>query len=167
MPTTDLIILGIICAFALAGFFFGFIQTLGSLAGSLIAIYVANILSAPVTAIFGHYFGGGGFARVAVFSILVLLISKLIGILFWLLGKGFHFLSWIPLAKTVNRMLGAVLGMFEGIAAVAAVLFFALHYLPHDALRTSIEHSAVASFLVSLIALLTFLFPQAMKAFLP
>jgi membrane protein required for colicin V production len=163
MALVDVILVLIIALFVFFGFFFGFVHTLGSLVGTILGIVIGTRLIDPTFEKFGFLFGGGGFAKVVLFIILFLLISRLVGILFWLAEKVFGVFAMIPFARTINRLLGAVFGFIEGVIVVGVVLFLALQYLPDDAVKAALEQSAVADFLVATMAALQVLFPENLR----
>ena len=94
---------------------------------------------------------------------LLALISRLVGLGFYLLEKVLGFLSWIPFAKSVNRILGAVFGLLEGLAVDGALVFFIVKYVPLSALRPALEHSAIASYFQYVIQNILQLVPSWMR----
>lgn len=130
LSIADVVILLIIFGFTFAGFFFGFIHTLGSLVGTIAGFFVASHFSSVVADWLEPVLGGGGVVRVVLFVLLFLLVSRLAGFLFWLAEKAFHFISIIPFLKSINRLLGAVLGVIEGVIVVGAALYYSSTILP-------------------------------------
>ena len=106
MAYIDIVLLVSVGIFVLFGFFKGFARTVGSILGTVAAIIFADRLMQPVFAKFGFLFGGGAIAHVILFIIVFFLVSRVIGILLWLIGKGAGILSWIPFAKRFDRLLG-------------------------------------------------------------
>jgi len=157
----DVVIILIVSAFVFFGFFFGLVHTLGSLVGTIIGMAITSRLIGPAFDSVGFLFGGGAAGKIILFILIFLLISRLIGIAFWLIGKVLGLLAWIPFAGMINRVLGALFGLIEGILVVAVVTYFALQYLPPDALKTAIEHSLMAKYLLALVAAMQVLFPHA------
>ena len=49
------------------------------------------------------------------------------------------------------------------IIVVGVVLFFALQYLPNDAVRAALEQSSVATFLIATMTALQVLFPESVR----
>ena len=125
MGFIDIVLLVIVGSFVLFGFFFGFVHTLGSLIGSIVGIFLTTRLIDPAFNQFGFIFGGGNAARVIIFIILFMLISRLVGIVFWFLGKIWDVLSFIPFAKSFDRLLGGIFGCIEGIVIVGVLIFYA------------------------------------------
>lgn len=163
MPLVDILLIAIVGLFVLFGLFFGLVHTLGSLIGTMLGIVLASRLVDPAFEKFGFIFGGGGAAKVILFVIIFLLVSRLIGVLFWLAERVLGVFAMVPFAKSINRLLGAVFGFVEGVIVVGVVLFFALQYLPNDAVRAALEQSSVATFLIATMSALQVLFPESVR----
>lgn len=163
MFLVDLILVVIIGLFVLFGFMFGLVHTLGSLVGAILATVLTSRLIEPAFATFGSFLGGGAMAKIVLFIILFLLISRVIGLLFWLIEKMLGIFSMVPFAKTFNRLLGAAFGFVEGVIVVGVVLFFALQYLPNDAVRAALEQSNVATYLLAITAAIQVMYPEGTK----
>lgn len=161
MVFIDIVLLVIVGAFAFFGFFFGLVHTLGSLLGTLVGIIFASRLVDPAFETFGFLFGGGTFARILLFILIFFIVTRLVGLVFWFLGKILHVLTWIPFAKSFDKLLGGLFGCIEGIIVVGVVLFYAMQVLPDDTLRTMLETSFVADFLIAMMSALQIFFPEA------
>lgn len=163
MFLVDVLLIVIVGLFVLFGLFFGLVHTLGSLVGTILGIVISTRLIDPAFDRLGFLFGGGGASKVILFIIIFLLVSRLIGLLFWVVEKMLGVFSVIPFAKSINRLLGALFGFVEGVIVVGVVLFFAMQYLPDDAVRAALEQSAVADFLIAAMAALQVLFPESVR----
>lgn len=163
MFLVDVLLVVIVGLFVLFGLFFGLVHTLGSLIGTILGVVLSTRLIDPAFERFGFLFGGGGVAKVVLFIIIFLLVSRLIGLLFWVAERLLGVFAMIPFAKSINRLLGAVFGFIEGVVVVGVVLFFALQYLPDDAVKAALEQSMVADFLLATIAALQVLFPESVR----
>lgn len=163
MPLVDVILIAIVGLFVLFGFFFGLVHTLGSMVGTILGIVVSSRLVEPAFAKFGFIFGNGGAAKVILFIIIFLLVSRVVGLLFWLAERVLGVFAMLPFAKSINRLLGAVFGFVEGIVVVGVALYFALQYLPNDAVRAALEQSSVATFLIATMTALQVLFPESVR----
>lgn len=162
MPWIDIILLVVLAGFVLTGLWLGFIQTLGDIVGTVVAIAIASHLIGPVSEWFG-WATTAGWQRVLLFIFLYGLISRLWALLFWLVRKVLGFVAWIPFVPTVNRILGAVLGLVEGVLAVAAALFIASTVLPAATVEAFIRPSAVAQLLLAMTSVVKYLLPEAMR----
>lgn len=163
MGFIDIVLIVIVGAFVLFGFFFGLVHTLGSLIGTIIGIFFASRLIDPTFETFGFLFGGGTFARIIIFVLIFFLITRLVGLVFWFVEKVFDVLAWIPFARSLDRLLGGLFGFIEGVIVVGVVLFYAMQVLPDDALKTMLETSVVADFLVATMSALQILFPETVR----
>ncbi|MCR4314404.1 MAG: CvpA family protein, partial [Candidatus Uhrbacteria bacterium] len=110
MGFIDIVLIVIVGAFVFFGFFFGLVHTLGSLVGTIIGIFFASRLVDPTFETFGFLFGGGTFARILIFVIIFFLITRLVGLVFWIFEKAFGVFSWIPFAKSIDKLLGGFFG---------------------------------------------------------
>lgn len=160
MALVDVILILVVGFFSMMGFFFGFVHTVGNLIGALLGIFLASRFSDSVAMQLGMENGGG--LRIAIFIIVFFLISRIVGMAFWVVEKIAAMASVIPLAGTVNRLLGALLGGVEGIIVVGIILFFAMNHLSSDAVRLALEASSVAKYLVAMTSALQVLFPESL-----
>ncbi len=145
MPTADIIILALIALFAFLGLRTGFIHALGSLVGTILGIYLA-----------GHYYEtlakllidftawNPNFVRVLIFIILFFISNRLIGIIFWGAGKVFNVVSVVPFIGTIDKLLGAILGVLEGIIIVGIAIFFITKFPPSQSVMAGLDQSKVA-----------------------
>ncbi len=163
MAFIDIVFILIIAAFVFFGFFFGLVHTLGSLVGVVVAIIFSSRLVDPAMDAFGFLFGGGDAARIIIFILIFFVISRLVGIVFWILGKIWDVVSWIPFAKTIDRLLGGVLGLVEGIVVIGVILFYASQVLPEGTLRTILETSFMAKYLIATTGMFQSFLPVAAK----
>ncbi len=163
MGFIDIVLLVIVGAFVFFGLFFGLIHTLGSLVGAILGIAVASRIIEPTVEAFGFLLGGGSVAKIVLFIIIFLIVSRLVGLVFWVFEKIFGFVSIVPFAKSINRLLGALFGFVEGVIVVGVVLFYAMQVLPEDTLLALLEGSAVANFLVATVSALQVLFPESLR----
>ena len=163
MMFLDLIILGIIAGFAIYGFSVGFVHTLSSLIGTVFSIIVAVHTHVTVASwILPDIMAGQFWAQITVFLFILALGSKLVQILVEVIGKAFDVVSIIPFTKTINRILGVVLGLLEGVLIAGAALFVAtsLPNLP-ESFQIALDNSVLASTVLFVSMLLGAIFPEA------
>lgn len=161
MGFIDIVLIVIIGAFIFFGLFFGLVHTLGSLLGTIVGIIFASRLVDPTFETFGFLFGGGTIGKIIIFILIFFIITRLIGVVFWFIGKIFNVLAWIPFASSLDKLLGGLFGFVEGVLVVGVVLFYAMQVLPDEALRTTLETSVVAEYLVTTMSILQIFFPEA------
>jgi len=160
MAIIDVLIIIIIFAFMLLGFVFGFIHALGSLIGTAVALLISGIAINPISEKLTFVLGGGITTKILIFLALFLIVSHLIGFLFSIAEKIFHFLYWIPFAKTIDRILGSVFGLIEGIIVCGIVLFLISQILPDNALKDMISSSVLGETLIGIVVLFKIFLPE-------
>ena len=159
----DVILLVIVLAFVFFGLFFGLVHTIGSLITTVVGLILAMHLSEPAFQAFGFMLGGGEAARVITFIIVFFLISRILGLLMRIVGGLFSWFSYIPFATTIDRLLGGLFGLFEGVLVVGAILFYAMQILPDDTLLIALKSSHLASVLMAMMSALQVFFPEIAK----
>ena len=160
----DLFIILTVAGFFFFGLFFGLVHTLGSLIGAFVSIVLTTRFIDPVYAWVGFAFGNSQWGKILVFAIMFLIISRLIGLLFWVLKAVFGWFKWIPFVGFLDRLLGAVFGLLEGAIFVGVILYYAQMYIPSQPLLEAISTSKLSGPLLALAAMLHVLFPQIRDA---
>ena len=150
----DLLIVLIVAGFVFFGFFFGFVQTLGNLVGTFVGVYVASRFAADKS----------GTGRILWFIFIFFLSSRIVGIVFWAVGKLVDLLSLIPFAGLINRTFGAIFGLIEGLIAVGVVLYFAQQFLPPGMLDATLHASSFARYLLAMAGAMQILFPASLRS---
>ncbi|MEK7102351.1 MAG: CvpA family protein [Patescibacteria group bacterium] len=121
MSYLDIILIGVLAAFALFGFWSGFLQSVGSIIGTIAGLLVANQYFGQVSLWVIERTGWGqNTARVVTFILVYIVIARGIGLLFWVAEK---ILRLVPFGKTTNRIAGAALGLIEGVLAIGIFLY--------------------------------------------
>lgn len=157
LSIADVLLVIIIFGFAFAGFFFGLIHTLGSLVGTVAGFILASKFAPTLSGWLSIIFGESGAVSIISFIIVFLVASRLVGFAFWLVQKVFDVVSMVPFLKSINRLLGAVLGFAEGIIVTGAVLYYASSIIPEWILSLG-GTSAISGYLISVFtAILLFL----------
>lgn len=164
----DLGLLLAVFGFVAVGFATGFIQALGSLIGVVLGAWLAGLWYQPVGELLTPLVGNRrGVAMVLAFSLVYLLVTKVVGLGVWAVTKVFHLLNFIPFFKTFNRLLGAGLGLIEGVLAAGLVLQAASRILPVPVITTPIAQSSIASALLAATAILLPLLPEVLRLVKP
>src|SRR3989338_5235069 len=158
MTILDFIILGVIFVFVWLGFWSGFIRTLGSIVGLFLGVAIASHYYEKF-AIFFKFLLLAGVSQFSAFVVIIIVVSKLTGIVFWFIDKLFKIASIIPFLKTFNRLLGAVLGFTEGILIVGVVLLFATKITIFSGFSEAINASNLAEPLLFIAKIFLPLFP--------
>lgn len=159
MAILDYILLGFIVLWAILGLKKGFLRTLGALIGLVVAV----ILASRFFPIVSDWLGGNNFSNIIAFVIIFSVALKLIGLVFWLLGKMFEVITILPFISSFDRMLGFILGFAEGILILAVFSYFFGKYPFNDWLIAQMSVSVVAGILMKIGAIFIPLFPEAVK----
>lgn len=129
MPIFDVILLIVLFGFIFYGLFFGFIRTLGGFIGIFIGAFLASRFYLSVWQWAEHWFiGYDNLGKILVFFILFSLISKLTSFVFFFADRAFNIISIIPFLKTINKLLGALLGFLTGALFIGLFLYIASRY---------------------------------------
>ena len=162
MTILDYIILGVIFIFVWLGFWSGFIRTLGSIIGLFLGVAIASHYYEKFADFF-KFLLLAGVSQFSAFVVIIIVVSKLTGIVFWIIDKLFKIASIIPFLKTFNRLLGAILGFAEGVLVIGVVLLFASKITIFTGFSDAISASNLAEPLLFIAKIFLPLFPAALK----
>lgn len=164
MTFFDLILVLIVFFFVLGGLWFGFIHTLGALIGTIFGVLVAGkYYDAWAHATQGIFFGNLNLARVVMFFLIMILVNRLIGLVFWIIDRLFKIVSVIPFLKTFNRLFGGALGFLEGVIVVGGSLYIAARYPIGESFANILGGSGVALWLIKGFGLFAPLLPDIIR----
>lgn len=125
MPIIDIILIILIAAFAVHGLWFGFIRTLGNGVGLIVGAIVAGQYTGLAVGYLGFLFAGNTtVASIVLFLLILLITQRLVGFVFWIIDRFFGFLKWLPFVGFINRLLGGILGLAEGLVLVGVGVYF-------------------------------------------
>lgn len=125
MIGVDIAILVILIAFLLYGLWFGFVHTLTSFLGAIAGFWAGGHLTAWLIARVGTLWFSPEVFELVVFLFFFGLVSRLLGLVVWVIDRVFGVAKLIPLVPTTDRLLGALLGLLEGIVLLGIALSFA------------------------------------------
>ncbi|MBT7006966.1 CvpA family protein, partial [Candidatus Falkowbacteria bacterium] len=97
------------------------------------------------------------------FIMLFGVVTKLISIVFWILGKVFEVVTILPFISSFDKMLGLILGFAQGLFMLSAILYFLSKYPLNEWLTDQMGHSIVSATLLKMAVVLIPLFPEAIK----
>jgi len=164
MATADLVIIGFLFLFALVGVLRGFVAMVGSLASLIFSIVAAAWFYEPASALVAPYVGGNGsLSKIIAFFGLITVVRLAFGLLFSLVNVTFKALSAIPFVKTANRLLGAILGLLEGVFLLGLFVYLALRYPVAQPLTDALKESVLVGPLLTVATLFAPLFPKAVQ----
>ncbi len=160
----DILLLATVFGYVWGGFWTGLIQSIGGVIG----LFVGEILASRY---YEHYaswvapvFNGNQIlAKVFAFILIFLIVSRLVGMLFWFVNKVFHFIAIVPGLKLVNKLGGAIFGFIEGSLFIGIVLQFLVRLPISVAFAGTINNSKIALYFLSITTWLVPLFPKIIK----
>lgn len=160
----DLLLLLSVFGFVWGGFWTGLIQAVGGVVGlflgSIIASRYYERFADTVTPVFG---GNAVAGKIFAFILIFLLVTRLVGVLFWLVNKIFNFMAIVPGLKFINRLGGAIFGFLEGALFVGITLQFITRLPISTPFAGTIAHSTIAKYFLDVTAWLVPLFPKFLK----
>lgn len=159
MVALDFIIIAIILIFAFWGYKKGFLEALGSLIG----VVLASVVASNFYVWLGDLLGGSDLAYIVSFIVLFAVTIKLLGLLFWLMGKIFKIMTILPFLQQFEKIIGAVLGLAEGILLMAVLMYFLSKYPVHSWLTSQMSVSFINNVLLDISEVFLPLFPEAFK----
>ena len=165
MTFLDLILILLLFFFVLAGLWWGFIHALGALIGTILGVLVAgHYYDSWGQATQGLFFGNVNLARVVMFFLIVFLVNRLIGLVFWVIEKIFKIVAILPFLKTFNALLGGILGFVEGVFVVGGALYIAARYPIGQAFASALAVSSIGIWLVKAFGLYAPLLPDVIRS---
>ena len=90
-------------------------------------------------------------------------INRLVGLVFYIIAKVFGLLSIIPFTKTINRILGALLGFLEGTLVLGLILYFLARFSFSAWFDGVLVASSVARWLLAMANFLSPLLPALLR----
>ena len=164
MSLFDIVLLVIISSFALFGLWFGLVHTLGSLIGTVFGVYLASRYYEPVASWVINFSGwSGNYVKVIVFIVTFMLITRLVGFVFWVMEKFLTIFTRMPFIHGLDRLLGAIFGVLEGAIVIGVSLYFIARFPISLSFMSGLEESQLAPPLVKLASILIPLFPEALR----
>jgi membrane protein required for colicin V production len=164
LTITDAILLLVLFGFAFSGFWFGFIHMLGSFLSIIIASIIAGRYFEFAASKLSFLFGGhDNLGRIVTFIILFLLVTRLVGLVFWIIDRLFKLLTILPFLSTINRLAGAVFGLIEGIVLTSLALFLAVRFPVSDTVTQALSHSYVVDYLLNVANAVAPLLPEVVR----
>ncbi len=164
MSIFDIVLLVIITSFALFGLWFGLVHTLGSLVGTAFGVYIASrYYESTANWIIGFTHWSGNYVKVIIFIISFLIITRLVGFVFWCMQKVLTIFTRMPFIHGLDRIMGAIFGALEGAVIVGVSLYFISRFPISLSFMRGLEHSQIAPPLVKIASILIPLFPEAIR----
>ena len=164
MSFFDISLLIIIGIFGLAGLWFGLIHTLGSLAGTVLGVFLATrYYETASNWLIGVTGWGANFSKVLIFIIVFFIINRLVGLAFWVVDKILSVFTKLPFIKGINRFLGLIFGLLEGAIVIGVVFYFIARFPLGDKFMAALGASQIAPPTVKMASILWPLIPDALR----
>jgi len=149
----DIFLIAIVLFFILVGLHQGFIRSLGSLVGMIGGIAAGSFGLAWFSQ------NVSDLSESPVWTITIFICSQLIGLAFELLDRIFKILSIIPFLKSINKLLGGILGLIEAVIILSSVLYFVQNYISDQGIIDAVNTSFVMGWLGWAQLVISWLFP--------
>lgn len=162
-PLLDVILVILLAGFVLFGLWFGFVHTLGSLIGTFAGAFFAGVFHAPLGKYFETIFGHPNLSKIIAFTIIFILINRIIGFIFYLIEKATSFITKIPGLKAINRLLGAIVGLVEGVFVIGLVIFVMSKYPVADWFTNMLANSNLVPWFMKTSKILQIVLPDMLK----
>lgn len=159
MTFLDLIVGLVLFGFVLAGLWFGLIHMIGAIVGTVAGTLVAG----HYAALSSTFLGSSNIARVGAFFIIMVLVNRLIGIVFWVVEKIFKIFAVIPFMKTFEKILGGALGLLEGIVVIGGAMYLAARYPLNETFSSALSVSKLSLALIKGFGLFAPLLPDIIR----
>ncbi len=163
MALIDLVFLVILGGFVLFGLWFGFIHAIGSLVGIAAGAWIAGNYFDEVAAWGKFIWGGGDVGAVISFLLILVLVNRLVGLLFYFFDRVFDIISIVPFLTSINRLLGGLVGFVEGMFTIGLVLFFVARYPMGEWVTGQLLTSGLASWFIDVTSFLAPLLPAVLR----
>lgn len=157
----DLALILALFIFIALGFSMGLIQAIGAIVGVILGAMIANDYFKDFGNFLTPFFlGNSALALTISFIIIFSIVNRLVGLIFYVVGKFFNLLSIIPFLKTFNRLLGAIFGAIEGCLVLGLLIYFlsGIQFWPW--LNSTLAGSVIAPWLIYFAGILMPLIPQ-------
>jgi len=128
MNILDIIIIAAVLFFLIRGIFRGIVQEIGSLAGVVLGIWLANLYHPLVAGFLKGFIPPGKYLPLIAFALIFLVILVLCNLLGWLFKKLFQkiFLGWF------DRILGACLALLKSVVLSYLIIVLVTFLAPRD-----------------------------------
>jgi membrane protein required for colicin V production len=161
MTVYDIVLLLILAAFMYKGIKRGFISLIGSFIGIVVGAWIA-----------GHYYETVAVWLIQIIDINIMLaiviafigiyvvVNLVIGITAWIITTVFRI---IPLATTLNRLIGAALGALEGLLLIGLIIWIVTLFPFQNSFISGLRTSKVASYFTGTTQLVQPLLPNGLR----
>lgn len=164
MSILDLILVLVILCFVGFGFKAGIVRMIGMILGTVLGIFIAGFFYQRIAEFLLPFFLGNlNLARIISFILIFILVSRLIGLIFWIIVKLTNLIARLPLINIVNRLGGAFLGLVEANICLGLILYFLSKYSLGSFFDGLLLNSLLAEPLILFVSFLTVLLPEEIQ----
>ncbi len=135
----------------------GLVFWIGNILGLVLGIYVAGVYYSDIAG----WIGGGGWSNLIAFTVLLVVISVVSGIVAHVVNKVFNLLRWIPFLSTANHILGGILAVVVNLLLLSILVYFASHVEISSVLTQTITESRMAAILLVISTIISWLLPSS------
>ena len=100
---------------------------------------------------------------VLIFVIAFFIINRLVGLVFWVIDKILSVITRLPFVNGVNRFLGLIFGILEGVIVLGMVFYFIARFPVGDKFMAALSASQIAPTTVNVASVLWPLIPDAIR----
>ncbi len=143
MNLLDIIIIAAVVFFLIRGIFRGIVREIGSLAGVVLGIWLANAYHPQLAGLLKGLIPPGNYLPLITFALILVVVIVVCNVLGWLFKKFFQkvFLGW------VDRILGACLALLKGILLSYLIIVLVTFLAPQGS--PLVTQSRLAPFIVT------------------
>lgn len=164
MGIFDFILILILAGFVLFGLFFGIVHSAGALLGVVIGAFLASHIYEPFAHMFAFFFGDNlNLSRIVVFTVIFIVVNRLVGFGFFVLEKFYQILQRIPYLRTIDKLGGAILGFIEGSLVLGMILFVTIRFPWNDFVAVQLIDSTLTPVFVGVAQVLIPLIPKVLQ----
>ncbi len=163
MTIFDVILLLILFGFIMFGLWFGLIHTLGAIVGTFAGAFFAGLWYANLAIWLEQIFGNPNLMKIFAFIFIFIIVNRLIGFGFYVLERIFGFLKTIPFLSTVSRIIGGILGFFDGILVIGLSLFIVARFPVSDWFTQVLQASKLSPWFIKVSGVLQLMLPELLK----
>lgn len=164
MNLLDIILVLILLSFVYKGAKQGIAYMIGQALGIMIGILIASRIFDEVARFIQPLFLDN-YTIAAIFSFIVIfqIINELLGLILNVINI-FAFWQHLPIFSTLDKWIGALLGLFVGNLIIGVVLYFLIHTPTHTFLDQLLAGSTLTPLFINFASFLIAFFPDEFKA---
>lgn len=149
MLIVDIVLALVLLALAYNGWKAGLIKSLGHLVGAVLGFLIARAWSSLIAVWMARLIPlRQGVLQFIAFILLFLIVERIVGILVELADKAFKIVSWLPIISSVQKMIGAFIGLIEAVVLIGASAYVITTSRLDPTLLTWVNGSRIAGFCV-------------------